>query len=272
MLPRSPSLLLLLRFPSPLDSRADLTRRNPQKPTDLPDKIHDNPPPIPNSANKDHLDVSNGGAGKKSSSSYAGSSGDDAADVDDAGGVIQPLHSFFLSLTMILFSEVGDKTFLVAAADGHEARPAGGVLGRLQRPDHHDRAVGRAGPRRAHADPQAPDQLPGRRALPGLRRPHAARGPGHEPRRGRHPPQMQEVELELAEKEQHMAREKGRQHRGLRPASTDTADVSPYSLEMGLGPGPPPALQVALPLGPIAGPQPVDVARPQPARQRRPPR
>ena len=30
-------------------------------------------------------------------------------------GVIQPLHSFILSVTMILFSEIGDKTFLVAA-------------------------------------------------------------------------------------------------------------------------------------------------------------
>ncbi|KAK3044146.1 hypothetical protein LTS18_002053, partial [Coniosporium uncinatum] len=31
------------------------------------------------------------------------------------GEIIQPFHSFVLSLTMILFSEVGDKTFLVAA-------------------------------------------------------------------------------------------------------------------------------------------------------------
>ncbi|MCV5137797.1 TMEM165/GDT1 family protein, partial [Escherichia coli] len=30
-------------------------------------------------------------------------------------GVITPFHSFFLSFTMILFSEIGDKTFLVAA-------------------------------------------------------------------------------------------------------------------------------------------------------------
>lgn len=30
-------------------------------------------------------------------------------------GVIQPFHSFALSLTMIVFSEIGDKTFLVAA-------------------------------------------------------------------------------------------------------------------------------------------------------------
>lgn len=30
-------------------------------------------------------------------------------------GIIQPLHSFLFSLTMIIFSEIGDKTFLVAA-------------------------------------------------------------------------------------------------------------------------------------------------------------
>lgn len=34
---------------------------------------------------------------------------------EDEEGIIQPFHSFVLSLTMILFSEVGDKTFLVAA-------------------------------------------------------------------------------------------------------------------------------------------------------------
>ena len=34
---------------------------------------------------------------------------------EEAGGVIQPFHSFVLSFTMIIFSEIGDKTFLVAA-------------------------------------------------------------------------------------------------------------------------------------------------------------
>ena len=33
----------------------------------------------------------------------------------EESGVIQPLHSLLLSVTMILFSEVGDKTFIVAA-------------------------------------------------------------------------------------------------------------------------------------------------------------
>jgi putative Ca2+/H+ antiporter (TMEM165/GDT1 family) len=37
------------------------------------------------------------------------------AESDNPDGIIQPLHSFLLSLSMILFSEIGDKTFLVAA-------------------------------------------------------------------------------------------------------------------------------------------------------------
>ena len=32
-----------------------------------------------------------------------------------SASIIQPLHSFVLSLTMIIFSEIGDKTFLIAA-------------------------------------------------------------------------------------------------------------------------------------------------------------
>ncbi|KFH47043.1 GCR1-dependent translation factor-like protein [Hapsidospora chrysogenum ATCC 11550] len=39
----------------------------------------------------------------------------DIPGVDEDDGIIQPFHSFVLSLTMILVSEIGDKTFLVAA-------------------------------------------------------------------------------------------------------------------------------------------------------------
>jgi putative Ca2+/H+ antiporter (TMEM165/GDT1 family) len=39
----------------------------------------------------------------------------DESEDETSDGVIQPFHSFVLSLTMILFSEVGDKTFLIAA-------------------------------------------------------------------------------------------------------------------------------------------------------------
>lgn len=61
--------------------------------------------PLPNSVNKNHLDVAPGKSSSKLSTSNP----------EDAEGVIRPFHSFVLSLTMILFSEVGDKTFLVAA-------------------------------------------------------------------------------------------------------------------------------------------------------------
>ncbi|KAJ9155236.1 UPF0016-domain-containing protein [Pleurostoma richardsiae] len=77
-----------------------------EKPSDLPDKTHDKAPPLPDSANKDHLDVSKG----TPPSSSKGKTPD-----EDPEGIIQPFHSFILSLAMILFSEVGDKTFLVAA-------------------------------------------------------------------------------------------------------------------------------------------------------------
>lgn len=63
-------------------------------------------PPVPHSAEKDHLDVKHPSSGKTVPS---------AIDEEDDDGIIQPFHSFVLSLTMILVSEVGDKTFLVAA-------------------------------------------------------------------------------------------------------------------------------------------------------------
>ncbi|PKS12067.1 hypothetical protein jhhlp_001363 [Lomentospora prolificans] len=69
-----------------------------EKPEDLPERIGDRPIPIPDNVKKGHLSLSHG---------------DGSLDTEE--GVIQPFHSFILSLTMILVSEVGDKTFLVAA-------------------------------------------------------------------------------------------------------------------------------------------------------------
>lgn len=78
-----------------------------EKPNDLPGKFRDSPNPVPNSAAKDHLEVTQ--PSKSKSKEWK-------EDVDEGNeGLIQPFHSFILSLTMILFSEVGDKTFLVAA-------------------------------------------------------------------------------------------------------------------------------------------------------------
>lgn len=76
-----------------------------EKPTDLPDTPHDIPHPVPGSvSSKDPLYTST--PAKTPTSNL-----DDGAD----GGAIQPLHSFVLAFTMIIFSEIGDKTFLVAA-------------------------------------------------------------------------------------------------------------------------------------------------------------
>lgn len=76
-----------------------------EKPTDLPESPHDNPLPVPNSvSSKDPLDTSS------SSKTPSLTPGGDA----DAG-VVQPFHSLILAFTMIIFSEIGDKTFLVAA-------------------------------------------------------------------------------------------------------------------------------------------------------------
>ncbi|KAF2191176.1 UPF0016-domain-containing protein [Zopfia rhizophila CBS 207.26] len=79
-----------------------------EKPTDLPDTPHDIPHPVPPSLPKDDpLDTT---PSKKHSGTDEFSD-----DEDDESGVIQPFHSFILSFTMIIFSEIGDKTFLVAA-------------------------------------------------------------------------------------------------------------------------------------------------------------
>lgn len=68
-----------------------------QKPDDLPERPTGNAPPVPDSI-KSQLD-----------------SNDKVGDGHDEESIIQPFHSFLLSFTMIIFSEIGDKTFLVAA-------------------------------------------------------------------------------------------------------------------------------------------------------------
>lgn len=88
--------------PSDKGTSADYTGLD--KPIDLPERPGDKAPPVPDSVNKNHLDVSKG-------SSSTGSVGDG----HEEDGIIQPFHSFVLSFTMIIFSEIGDKTFLVAA-------------------------------------------------------------------------------------------------------------------------------------------------------------
>ncbi|KAJ5040476.1 uncharacterized protein L3040_006132 [Drepanopeziza brunnea f. sp. 'multigermtubi'] len=138
-------------------------------------------------------------------------------------GLIQPLHSYVLSLTMILFSEIGDKTFLVAALMAMK----------------HDRllvfsaaftALITMTVLSAVLGHTVPTLLPkrftnflaaalflifgGRLLKEGL-----AMDPGEGVAA-----EMKEVEMELEEKEQ-QARQQGRRR----------SSISPYALEMGLG-------------------------------------
>jgi Ca2+/H+ antiporter, TMEM165/GDT1 family len=82
-----------------------------QKPHDLPDKPHDIPLPVPEGGRT--FEGSEPPAAKipsdKSGISYTG------VKSDEDSSLIHPFHSFVLSLTMIIFSEIGDKTFLIAA-------------------------------------------------------------------------------------------------------------------------------------------------------------
>ncbi|KAJ5520060.1 hypothetical protein N7463_000513 [Penicillium fimorum] len=92
-----------------------------EKPSGLPEKPHDIPyPKAPAMANEDPLGLEHDSvASGSSSSSYSSSSSssmshdhDHDSGIPDAGS---PMHSLIFSFTMILVSEIGDKTFLVAA-------------------------------------------------------------------------------------------------------------------------------------------------------------
>ncbi|KAI0204223.1 UPF0016-domain-containing protein [Astrocystis sublimbata] len=183
-----------------------------EKPAELPGKIYDTPNPLPDSANKDHLDVSKP---SKSATKLL-------VDEDEANeGIIQPFHSFFLSLTMILFSEVGDKTFLVAAlmAMKHDRIVVfTAAFGALMVMTVLSAVLG-------HALPALiPKRLTSFLAA-GLFFVFGAKllreGMAMDPSEGV-TAEMQEVEMELEEKE-HKASKNGRR-----------SSVSPYALEMGL--------------------------------------
>ncbi|KAK3941905.1 putative transmembrane protein pft27 protein [Diplogelasinospora grovesii] len=186
-----------------------------EKPSDLPGKTHDKSPPLPDSANKDHLDVSKGAK-----------SGKNAKIPDDGNeGLIQPFHSFVLSLTMILFSEIGDKTFLVAAlmAMKHDRLVVfSAALSALITMTVLSAVLG-------HAVPSLiPKRLTNYLAA-GLFLVFGGRllreGLAMSPDEGVSA-EMQEVEMELEEKEkENLARKQGRRR----------SSVSPYTLEMGLG-------------------------------------
>lgn len=167
---------------------------------------------MPISADKDHLDVT------KPVTTGAGQS-----TLEEEEGLIQPFHSFVLSLTMILFSEIGDKTFLVAAlmAMKHDrflvfsaalsALIAMTVLSAVL-----GHAVPTLLPKRATAFAAAVLFLVfGAKLMREGLAMSADEGVGAE---------MQEVEMELAEKEQE-----------ARNFSRRRSSISPYALEMGMG-------------------------------------
>ncbi|PGH03631.1 hypothetical protein AJ80_08652 [Polytolypa hystricis UAMH7299] len=80
------------------------------KPEDLPEAPHSIPHPAPAGHDEDPLDIANE-LKKPSSNEHTG----DVHPNDETVDIIQPFHSFVLSLAMIVVSEIGDKTFLVAA-------------------------------------------------------------------------------------------------------------------------------------------------------------
>ncbi|KAF6810236.1 upf0016 domain-containing protein [Colletotrichum sojae] len=177
-----------------------------QKPVDLPDKLDSKPNPVPNSAHKDHLDLPK-------------PKGKSSTDDNTEEGVIQPFHSFILSLTMILVSEVGDKTFLVAAlmAMKHDRMVVfSAAFGALLVMTVLSAVLGHA----------VPTLIPKRVTsflAAGLFFVFGAKmlreGLAMDPNEGV-TAELHEVERELAEKEKHSKR------RG--------SNVSPYALEMGL--------------------------------------
>ncbi|KAK4232332.1 hypothetical protein QBC38DRAFT_352810 [Podospora fimiseda] len=185
-----------------------------EKPTDLPEKTHDKPPPLPDSvSNIDHLDVTKG---TKSGTDLSG--GDEEVD-----GIIRPFHSFVLSLMMILVSEIGDKTFLVAAlmAMKHDRLVVfTAAFSALVTMTVLSAMLGHAVPaliseRLTHFLAAVLFTIFGVRLL--------REGLAMSPDEGVSA-EMQEVEMELEEKEQ-LARKQGRRR----------SSVSPYALEMGLG-------------------------------------
>ncbi|MCJ1473474.1 hypothetical protein MMC13_002125 [Lambiella insularis] len=74
-----------------------------EKPADLPESPYVVSHPLPATSTKE-------GSLEISKPRIPGTS---LSDIDSAS-LIQPLHSYFLAFTMIIFSEIGDKTFLVA--------------------------------------------------------------------------------------------------------------------------------------------------------------
>ncbi|KAI4722860.1 UPF0016-domain-containing protein [Aureobasidium sp. EXF-10727] len=213
-----------------------------EKPVDLPEKPHEIPAPAPKKATELESEkkdtfahvapVDTGSSGTlshtvgstlKDTLPYTEGKQPAPALGDGTEGIIQPFHSFVLAFTMIIFSEIGDKTFLVAAlmAMRHPQLVVfSGAFSALIAMTVLSAVLGHA----------VPTLLPkhltawlaaglflifgGKLLREGLEMDKDA-GVGEE---------MQEVEAELEEKE-HLARKEGRRR----------SSVSPYVLEAGRG-------------------------------------
>ncbi|KAJ9650096.1 GCR1-dependent translation factor 1 [Neophaeococcomyces mojaviensis] len=81
-----------------------------EKPTDLPDRPHSIPHPENPSSPKDQTIPAN----EDRLLNHPSAIQPDAGIPLEKEDIVQPMHSMFLAFTMILFSEIGDKTFLVA--------------------------------------------------------------------------------------------------------------------------------------------------------------
>lgn len=147
-------------------------------------------------------------------------------DINEEDGLIQPMHSYLLSLTMILVSEIGDKTFLIAAlmAMKHDrAIVFSAALSALVAMTVLSAVLGHAVP--ALLSKRFTGFLAGilflifgaRMMKEGIAM-DSNEGVGAE---------MQEVELELEEKEEELRQQGHRRN----------SSISPYALEMGLGRG-----------------------------------
>ncbi|KAF4625013.1 hypothetical protein G7Y89_g13155 [Cudoniella acicularis] len=189
-----------------------------EKPNDLPDKPSKAPHPIPGSADKNHLEISK--PDTKPTSKFP-----TTAEEEGNEGIIQPLHSYVLSLTMILVSEIGDKTFLIAAlmAMKHDRLLVfSAAFSALLVMTVLSAVLGHAVPtlipeRFTHFCASALFLVFGVKML--------REGLAMSPNEGV-AAEMQEVEMELEEKE-HAARQESRRR----------SSISPYALEMGLGGG-----------------------------------
>ncbi|KAF4583112.1 Transmembrane protein [Ophiocordyceps camponoti-floridani] len=193
------------------------------KPADIPDIPREDAMPPPKSKTSE-AEVPLTGSPRKTSHKSSD------LHADDEDGIIRPFHSFVLSLTMILVSEVGDKTFLVAAlmAMKHDRLLVfSAAFGALLVMTVLSALLG-------HAVPTLiPKRLTSLLAailffVFGLKL--LREGLNMDPDEGV-AAEMQEVEQELADKEKEQHGHPYRQH-----------SLSPHALEMGLAPRNPPRL------------------------------